>query len=167
MRRDHPEHAQPAAFNADPHRCGAAARADGPPPPGDRRRAGEIRARAAGASFREGEVSGMNLNSRKRGLCELGEQAHGHAKPTCLAKSEGDQGTLEPIFEREDWTLFRNLETLGQKAGVAKGDLPKLIAKELADNALDVAGVCKACCGWVPVPNLVQIRVTKCKAGNW
>ena len=35
------------------------------------------------------------------------------------------------------------------------------------DCEKNVDGVCKACCGGVPVPNLVQIRVTKCKAGNW
>jgi hypothetical protein len=54
--------------------------------------------------------------------------------------NSGDGG---PVFEREDWTLFRNLETLGQKAGVAKDDVPKLVAKELADNACDAAGSCK------------------------
>jgi hypothetical protein len=48
------------------------------------------------------------------------------------------------IFEHDDWTLFRSVGTLGQKAGVATGDLPRLIAKELADNALDVAGACQA-----------------------
>lgn len=43
-------------------------------------------------------------------------------------------------FVREDWTLFRSLGTLGQKAGVAVHKLPQLVAKELADNALDAAG---------------------------
>ena len=43
-------------------------------------------------------------------------------------------------FTREDWTLFRTLGTLSQKAGVAADKLPRLVAKELADNALDVAG---------------------------
>lgn len=28
-------------------------------------------------------------------------------------------------------------------------------------------GKCVACCGGVPVGNLVQIKVTKCKKGNW
>lgn len=41
------------------------------------------------------------------------------------------------MFEREDWTLFRSLGTLGQKAGVPVRHLPKLVIKELADNALD------------------------------
>ncbi len=43
------------------------------------------------------------------------------------------------IFEREDWTLFRSLPTLAQKAGVPVTDMGKLIAKELIDNALDAA----------------------------
>jgi hypothetical protein len=43
-------------------------------------------------------------------------------------------------FVREDWTLFRTLGTLSQKAGVAVDTIPQLVAKELADNALDVAG---------------------------
>lgn len=43
------------------------------------------------------------------------------------------------LFEREDWTLFRTLPTLAQKAGVPVKDIPKLIAKELVDNALDAA----------------------------
>lgn len=41
------------------------------------------------------------------------------------------------LFQRDDWTLFRNLTTLGQKAGVALERLPLVVAKELADNALD------------------------------
>ena len=40
-------------------------------------------------------------------------------------------------FERPDWTLFRNAETLAQKAGVRKRLLRRLVLKELVDNALD------------------------------
>ena len=40
-------------------------------------------------------------------------------------------------FERPDWVLFRSLETIGQKAGVAKTKLRRLVLKELVDNALD------------------------------
>jgi len=40
-------------------------------------------------------------------------------------------------FEREDWTLFRSVETLPQKAGVPAPHLRRLVLKELADNALD------------------------------
>lgn len=41
-------------------------------------------------------------------------------------------------FTREDWTLFRSLTTLGQKAGVPLHKLGALVVKELVDNALDV-----------------------------
>ncbi len=41
------------------------------------------------------------------------------------------------LFHRDDWTLFRNLTTLGQKAGVPRERLGALVLKELVDNALD------------------------------
>jgi hypothetical protein len=40
-------------------------------------------------------------------------------------------------FEREDWSLFRTVEGLQQKAGVAKHNLFRLVLKELTDNGLD------------------------------
>lgn len=40
-------------------------------------------------------------------------------------------------FERPDWTLFRSVDTLAQKAGVRKHLLRRLVLKELTDNALD------------------------------
>jgi hypothetical protein len=40
-------------------------------------------------------------------------------------------------FERDDWTLFRTIEGLQQKAGVSKDKLSRLVLKELADNGLD------------------------------
>jgi hypothetical protein len=40
-------------------------------------------------------------------------------------------------FQREDWSLFRTVEGLQQKAGVTKADIPKLVTKELVDNSLD------------------------------
>jgi hypothetical protein len=42
-----------------------------------------------------------------------------------------------PTFEREDWSLFRTIEGLQQRAGVPKNLLPRLVLKELADNGLD------------------------------
>ncbi len=41
------------------------------------------------------------------------------------------------LFTQPDWQLFTNLNTLPQQAGVSKHLLPKLVAKELTDNALD------------------------------
>jgi hypothetical protein len=40
-------------------------------------------------------------------------------------------------FEREDWSLFRTIEGLQQRAGVTKERLRRLVLKELADNGLD------------------------------
>ncbi|MBW7572485.1 hypothetical protein [Caproiciproducens faecalis] len=41
-------------------------------------------------------------------------------------------------FKKQEWTQFRSMDTLTQKAGVSKNDIPKLVAKELTDNALDI-----------------------------
>ena len=46
-------------------------------------------------------------------------------------------------FEREDWTAFRTIEGLQQKAGVAKPKLARLVLKELTDNALDTGATAK------------------------
>ena len=51
-----------------------------------------------------------------------------------LSSSEAAQNLK---FERADWTSFRTVEGLQQKAGVAQGRLRRLVLKELADNALD------------------------------
>jgi hypothetical protein len=40
-------------------------------------------------------------------------------------------------FERADWTAFRTIEGLQQKAGVPAHKLARLVLKEIADNALD------------------------------
>jgi hypothetical protein len=56
-------------------------------------------------------------------------------------KSSIQSGSLPPAqnlrFERADWTSFRTIEGLQQKAGVSKNELRQLALKELADNALD------------------------------
>lgn len=44
---------------------------------------------------------------------------------------------------REDWKLFRSIDTLCQKAGVHKAHIPLLVVKELVDNALDACGHCE------------------------
>jgi Topoisomerase 6 subunit A/Spo11, Toprim domain len=43
------------------------------------------------------------------------------------------------MFEREDWTLFRSVEGLSQRAGVPVARLRALVLKELADNAADAS----------------------------
>ena len=40
-------------------------------------------------------------------------------------------------FEREDWTLFRTIDGLTQKAGVSRDKLTSLVMKEITDNGLD------------------------------
>jgi hypothetical protein len=44
------------------------------------------------------------------------------------------------MFERADWTLFRTVEGLQQKAGVAAQQIRRLVLKELGDNGLDGGG---------------------------
>jgi hypothetical protein len=54
--------------------------------------------------------------------------------------------TAEPTFgetlkfERADWSLFRTVEGLQQRAGVPKRLLRRLVVKELVDNGLDNGG---------------------------
>jgi hypothetical protein len=58
-----------------------------------------------------------------------------------LQNSKGDLASVAAPqnlkFEREDWTSFRTVEGLQQKAGVPAKLLRRLVLKELADNALD------------------------------
>src|SRR5262249_28052394 len=60
--------------------------------------------------------------------------------------SESSSGTAPDspdlkMFERADWTLFRTVEGLQQKAGVPAHQLRRLVLKELGDNALDVGSI--------------------------
>jgi hypothetical protein len=55
------------------------------------------------------------------------------------AQNRGD--FPEPlVFTREDWTEFRDPDRISAKAGVSVENLPRVLVKELADNALDAAG---------------------------
>src|SRR5258708_1067562 len=56
---------------------------------------------------------------------------------TNFQKSNAGLATQKSTFEREDWSLFRTIEGLQQRAGVPKRLLPRLVLKELADNGLD------------------------------
>ena len=51
------------------------------------------------------------------------------------SSSQSDAPNLK--FERADWTSFRTVEGLQQKAGVPQDKLIRLVLKELADNGLD------------------------------
>ena len=59
-----------------------------------------------------------------------------------LAKNstESIDSSSSPLFRREDWTLFRNLSTFGQRAGVSQ-IIPTVVIKECVDNALIRLGV--------------------------
>jgi hypothetical protein len=46
------------------------------------------------------------------------------------------------LSRREDWTDFRNLQSLCRRAGVPVSDLAKVVVKELVDNAIDAGGMC-------------------------
>jgi hypothetical protein len=48
------------------------------------------------------------------------------------------------MAERPDWTLFRTVEGLAQKAGVPPTRLRRLVLKEIGDNALDVGEIVEA-----------------------
>jgi hypothetical protein len=48
------------------------------------------------------------------------------------------------LFTRtEEWRLFLNLETLVQRANVPEKLIPRLVVKELVDNALDTGHSCR------------------------
>ena len=63
------------------------------------------------------------------------------------ATGSGSGGDENPpnlkMFEREDWTLFRTVDGLQQKAGVPATRLRRLVLKELGDNALDTGAEIK------------------------
>src|SRR5262249_21325915 len=61
------------------------------------------------------------------------------SKPTNGATSGDFEAAL---FVREEWTLFRQIGTLSQKAGVPPERIRRLMVKELADNAADTGSEC-------------------------
>jgi hypothetical protein len=75
----------------------------------------------------------------KRQSCQLANSS---------SENEGFSSKVPRLLNREDWTLFRNISTLGQKAGVTQETISKLVAKELGDNGLDATGACV--CGILP-----------------
>jgi len=48
-------------------------------------------------------------------------------------------------FVLEDWERFRTVDGLSSKAGIPRGKIAALVAKELMDNALDASaeGLCR------------------------
>ena len=43
------------------------------------------------------------------------------------------------LYERADWHLFMQPESLPQKAGCEPDEIGRIVLKELTDNALDVS----------------------------
>jgi hypothetical protein len=83
---------------------------------------------------------GLNGNGHLSGL--------GVIQRTSERKSEGINGHAsneanDPFFRQEDYTQFRSLRTISQVSGVPPARLRRLIAKELADNALDTGSECR------------------------
>jgi hypothetical protein len=58
--------------------------------------------------------------------------------------STSENPPILKMFERQDWTLFRTVEGLQQKAGVPAAKLRRLVLKEIGDNALDAGTTIKA-----------------------
>jgi hypothetical protein len=59
-------------------------------------------------------------------------------KPKGQLTSLGKDQNFENLqTERPDWSLFRTMEGLQQRAGVAGALLSRLVLKEIADNGLD------------------------------
>ena len=70
------------------------------------------------------------------------------------------------MFQREDWTLFRNVGTLGQRAGVTADAIPRLVAKELCDNALDAAAAIATTARRRAAGSTLPTRATGCPAAT-
>lgn len=69
------------------------------------------------------------------------KSAVGSKLPTTQKPADFPNDDAEPAyFTRADWTQFRDLSRISAMAGVRREDLPRVVAKELADNALDAGG---------------------------
>ena len=102
--------------------------------PAASRAAGEI-ARVTAANFRA-------INSPPAAANQAAVLNGADARPSLDLQNPGAVLASLPAppnlkFEREDWSLFRTVEGLQQKAGVPKHMLARLVLKELADNGLD------------------------------
>jgi hypothetical protein len=51
--------------------------------------------------------------------------------------------SAQALYQAEDWTDFRTLDTLGRRAGVPVEDLPRVLVKELVDNSYDSGANCE------------------------
>ena len=58
-------------------------------------------------------------------------------RPKMGNRSASSPAGRDPQISRPDWSLFRSLNTLPQKAGVPVNKLWRLCLKELVDNSLE------------------------------
>jgi hypothetical protein len=67
--------------------------------------------------------------------------AHSDGAPVTPSSSSAERMRRkrhrDKMYEREDWALFLDPATLGQKAGCEEKDLRRIVLQELSDNALD------------------------------
>jgi hypothetical protein len=88
-------------------------------------------------------VRGAHQADQPHGRANVMASAAGFKNaPGRLAGDDSAQ-TLTHLYQRDDWTLFRSLGTLAQKAGVPVSQLAAVATKELAENALDVSDRCR------------------------
>lgn len=62
---------------------------------------------------------------------------NGPEQPVSDGLAADENAAILKMAERQDWTLFRSIEGLCQKAGGPPERLRRLVMKELGDNALD------------------------------
>lgn len=78
-------------------------------------------------------TSGPGKSRQERLGCSKLQKAQ---KPTDFPNGDSEQS----YFTRADWTQFRDFSRISAMAGVARKLLPQVVAKELADNAMDAGG---------------------------
>jgi hypothetical protein len=94
----------------------------------------------------------MGLTARSLGAlasswtrCALSPAGERHERSRIFKIALGriivEKSPILKMFERPDWTLFRTLSGLQQKAGVTAGLLRRVVMKELGDNALDAGKI--------------------------
>ena len=75
---------------------------------------------------------------------KIGPQKPTRTKMPGSQKSGDFSPATDPIsFTRPDWTEFRDLSRISNKSGVPTSRLPRVVVKELVDNALDSGGGCQ------------------------
>jgi hypothetical protein len=72
-----------------------------------------------------------------------GEDPAGKFQNSTAASASSDSLQNLKLSVHEDWTRFRTVDGLTQKAGVSRDKLSRLVMKELTDNALDAGAIAR------------------------